>query len=186
MRKIHISSLDAWIIQRQLKQFREIKIWNILLRGHNFPVYCSMSGEGWRVLLLQTKERFYLLQPAWLSMIQSAYLYVETLQIFTANFLAKEWRLCTKALFYAISSRYRVQETHLRRLHWIVTIRAISNFWGKKQFRYFFFSDLLTGKFPGWVYTRWTLPKLLEVGCKAALQSRQYLTIQQNYPLSTL
>ena len=133
MRKIHISSLDAWIIQRQLKQFREIKIWNILLRGHNFPVYCSMSGEGWRVLLLQTKERFYLLQPAWLSLIQSAYLYVETLQIFTANFLAKEWRLCTKALFYAISSRYRVQETHLRRLHWIVTIRAISNFWGKNN-----------------------------------------------------
>ena len=90
MRKISLSFLDAGIIQWQLKQLHEIKIWNILLRGHNFQVYCSVSGEGWRLPLLQTPSRekdSICNQPARFSLIQSAYLHVETLQIFTANFL---------------------------------------------------------------------------------------------------
>ena len=136
MRKISISFLDAGIIQWQLKQLHEIKIWNILLRGHNFRVYCSVSGEGWRLPLLQTRsrERFsFYLQPA-------SPVFFDTVCIsscwnianFYCQFLAREWRLCTIApSFYAISSK-RGFKKHIKSTavgsSAIVTISAIPNF----------------------------------------------------------
>ena len=180
MGKISISFLDAGIIQWQLKQLHEIKIWNILLRGHNSRVYCSVSGEakvgdchccklgvGREILFATSKPGF-----LWYSLHIFMLKHCKFLLPISCQRMAF-MHYCAFILCNFIKTR--VQEIHQEHCSTVLHCNNLSN--SKLQCRTLLaFSSWLESFLPWYsratrAITRWVF---LEVGRKALKQLRQW------------